>query len=157
MLFDDIGIHAWWGNCCIAFKCIIGGERNQYANHHCIARFDGNINAFIGYMREVRNVCRYGYRRPRHDLLDELPFIEDYDLIPVSRTEALYEYAILQHKLYWRDRRRFCRNVRRAKRGIPIMINNVFREGRNPPVETATTNVDMLPPNKWTKWVRSID
>lgn len=157
-LFDEVGLRAWWGNCCLAFNCIVNGQQNQYSLVNDVARFTGNVDAFVDYMRGVHSQLRYVYNVTiRNRQLFSVDSRTDYEKIPTSETRALYEYSLLQSRLYWRNRKQFCYNLGRARCGFSILNGAFHCNEVGGPEDIPYAKTDMMPPNRWTKRVRLIE
>ena len=135
---DNIALRACWANAVLA-RNTIRAPSAAYAKHSPLLRFNhgDGMRAILLYMSIIRRVCRnkcVHYNREDHFCDNELQQMVDADadqinpedVIQVSHMQLKYEYALLQSRLYWRNRRQYCRNKKNLHRAGFWFQNELF-------------------------------
>jgi hypothetical protein len=151
-LLDYPTIKACWANLMLAKK-IKNDRSTVYSNHPPLMKLN-NIphSSFLWYMEEIRQECyNYSNYRIRHRSYRDAQlrrFIRDnegegYEKIEVTTGQLMYEFALLQSRLYWKNRRKYIKN-KKMFIGHRISLHNdafVVREGPIEPWEKPIPSV----------------
>jgi hypothetical protein len=133
-LLDPIGLRICWANAVLALKTL-NHPSPSYANHSPLIRFRDNAHiSLFFYMNSIRDECLEIRRMRRHltftnrefrEFMDENEFQTD-DAIEVTAGQLKYEFALLQSRLYWRNRKKYIRNKRHLQRHQICLHGPVF-------------------------------